>query len=137
MANQDQIDHKINAIIQQMIAVARLSAGEKMKKQDLLLDFKNSLNQEKQSCLDKIDELNTQEKNLQSESAVTELRSEIRPEWKPGLGAELSKGLGMDQSLAPRTENKLQQDFARHFSTHFDSRVHPNSAKILAFRPRK
>ena len=111
MNTQEEIDLKIDTIIQQMLTTARLTASEKDVTKDLLSDLKKSIQSEKESCLNLMDDLEFEEEFLKAQKNSM-------------------------QSPAENQFDKINLDIETHFSTNFDTVVSANSARILEFRPR-
>jgi 3-methyladenine DNA glycosylase AlkD len=111
MNSQEEVDHKIEAIIQQMLTTARLSSSEKDTTKDLLSDLKKSIQKEKESCLNLIDDLELEEEFLKAQKNT-------------------------NQSLDENQLTQMNLDIETHFSMNFDTIIKANSARILQFRPR-
>ncbi len=111
MNTQEEIDHKIDAIIQQMLTTARLSASEKDTTKELLSELKKSIQTEKESCLNLMNDLEFEEEFLIAQKNAT-------------------------QSLDKDQAEKINLDIETHFSMNFDTVVKASSARILEFRPR-
>ncbi len=110
---QEEIDQKVNAIIEKMLNAARLTTSEKESTKELLADFKKSIHENKQNSLDQIEQLALQEQQLQED-----------------LDSSLGENLKEDLS------RKIELDIETHFSMNFDTVVNEKSATILKFRPR-